>query len=91
MKVKIKNNKKLKAKSGDIVVLENYFTKKSKKEEYYLIAHNNDFYYLVDIENGEVFIGGICSTDNIDTLIKDMDGKLYLGSKAKLILGDRNA
>ena len=87
MKVKIKNNKKLKAKSGDIVVLENYFT---NKKEHYLIIHDKDFYYLVNIENGKVFI---CDSNisTINNFVNSRNGKLYFGSKAKLILGDRNA
>lgn len=86
MKVKIKNNKKLKAKSGDIVVLENYFT---NKKEHCVIIHDKDFYYLVNIENGKVICDSNIST--INDFINSRNGKLYFGNKAKLILGDKNA
>ena len=86
MEVEIKNNKKLKAKSGDIVVLENYFT---NKKEHYVIIHDKDFYYLVNIENGKVICDSNISA--INDFINSRKGKLCFGSKAKLILGGKNA
>lgn len=87
MEIEAENNKKIKAKPGDIVALEsNHFNNWTGITEYYLVIYNNYRYYLVNIETGEIFMNTYPSLNKINDLVRMDEGHVYSGNSAKLIL-----
>ena len=84
-----------KFKVGDIIALkeENCGFKTGKTKYYLLGLYNDDYYYLVNIETGEMVTVGApditcISKETLAHLIKQYDGKVYSGDKAKLVVED---
>ena len=86
---------KPKFKVGDIIALkEGDYGFRTGKTKYYLLGlYNDDYYYLVNIETGEMVTVGApeiteVSKENLTSMIEYYDGKVYNGDKAKLIVED---
>lgn len=84
---------KPKFKVGDIIALkEEDCGFKTGKTKYYLLGlYNDDYYYLVNIETGEMVTVGApditdISKETLTSMIKQYDGKVYNGDKTKLII-----
>ena len=96
MKLKFVDTKpkiKPKFKVGDIIALkeEDYGFKTGKTKYYLLGLYNDDYYYLVNIETGEMVTVGApditdISKETLTSMIKQYDGKVYNGDKTKLII-----
>ena len=96
MKLKFVDTKpkiKPKFKVGDIIALkeEDYGFKTGKTKYYLLGLYNDDYYYLVNIETGEMVTVGApditdISKETLTSMIKHYDGKVYNGDKAKLVI-----
>lgn len=86
---------KPKFKVGDIIALnkEDYGFKTGKTSYYFLGLYNDDYYYLVNIETGEMVTVDAPETTDITKktlahIIEQYDGKVYNGDKAKLVIED---
>lgn len=86
---------KPKFKVGDIIALnkEDYGFKTGETSYYLLGLYNDDYYYLVNIETGEMVMVGApeityLSKEALASMIKQYDGKVYNGDKAKLVVED---
>lgn len=84
-----------KFKVGDIIALkeEDYGFKTGKTSYYLLGFYNDDYYYLVNIETGEMVTVGspeitTISKETLAYMIEHYDGKVYNGDKAKLVIED---
>lgn len=86
---------KPKFKVGDIIALnkEDYGFRTGETSYYLLGFYNDDYYYLVNIETGEMVMVGApeiteVSKETLTSMIKQYDGKVYNGDKAKLVIED---
>lgn len=86
---------KPKFKVGDIIALkeENYGFRTGETSYYLLGFYNDDYYYLVNIETGEMVTVDApeittISKKTLAHLIEQYDGKVYNGDKAKLVVED---
>lgn len=84
---------KPKFKVGDIIALkeEDYGFRTGKTKYYFLGLYNDDYYYLVNIETGEMVTVGApeiteISKETLTSMIEHYGGKVYNGDKAKLII-----
>ena len=84
---------KPKFKVGDIIALkdEAYDFKTVKTNYYFLGFYNDLYYYLVNIETGEMVTVDApeiteISKETLAHIIKQYDGKVYNGDKAKLVI-----
>ena len=86
---------KPKFKVGDIIALkeEDYGFRTGETSYYLLGFYNDDYYYLVNIETGEMVMVGApeityLSKETLTSMIEHYDGKVYNGDKAKLVIED---
>lgn len=82
-------------KVGDIIALkeEDYGFRTGETSYYLLGFYNDDYYYLVNIETGEMVMIGAPELTGINKetlayMIEHYDGKVYNGDKAKLVIED---
>lgn len=86
---------KPKFKVGDIIALkEEDYSFRTGETSYYLLGlYNDDYYYLVNIETGEMVTVGApditgISKETLTSMIEQYDGKVYSGDKTKLVVED---
>lgn len=98
MEIEIKDKTAASFKEGDIVALKvDCDGNETDKTNYYLIAkYNTTYYCLISLKTGEIYMyqdyvsTQYLNKEDLATLIKRHDGKVYRKDKTKLIIEENN-